>query len=186
MLLSGIVITIAFILTALTLSQVASLERQAAADKPSGIAEEWRFLHERLASNLETAITPDVRRDTFQDTTWPAIVATFRAIEAERGYDAVVRLAGPAVGAHNEYADLTREKASSPPDREYAGNWSVEGEYRYVKDYDLVNDGLIEENPCPDATVAGSCIVGVYVFLSLSDGRDRMEEYILFPVNVGG
>ena len=178
MLVSGIVITLAFIMTALTLSQLSTLERQAASEKPSPIAAEWRFLHDRLSTNLNTAITVDLKNSTFEDTTFPAIAATFRTIEAEKGYDVVIRLAGGGSYNHTE-ANTLVSGASYDAYTDDTG-------YRFTAAYDGTNDGILWLQPCRDSTgPAAGCISGVYVFVHMSDESSAMEESILFDVNRG-
>lgn len=178
MLLAGIIVTSAFILTALTLSQVSSLERQAASDKPSPLAAEWRFLHDRLGTNLATAISPDLPNATFESTTFPSIIATFRNIEAEKGYDTVIRLAKGTDFATSE-ADLLDGTGTAY----YAT--SDDGAVSFTHAYDLGDDGLLWQAACPDPDAAAGCIVGVYVYVRISDGASAMEETMLFAVNQG-
>ena len=176
MLLAGIVVTIAFILTSLTLSQVSSLERQSAAEQRDTIAEEWRFLHARLASNLEVAVTTDTTNDTFLSVSLPTIVATFRGLEAEKGYDAVIRLAGDGTMVNKTERSLVASGS-------YAA-WDAQGLHHFNDPWDQVADGILWEQPCPDdeAPPAG-CIAGILLFVHLTDGATTMEEVILFHVN---
>ncbi len=175
MLVAGIVVTIAFLMTALTLSQVASLEREAAADKPLPIADEWRFLHDRLSANLQTAVTDDMSKDTFKNVTFPAIAATFRDVEAEKGYDAVFRLAGSGVASKSESDLLTAGTYD-------ALGWTANGHVMGATD--TVNDGIIMTmtGTCPTGAAA-NCIQGVYVYMHLSDGVASMDEVMLVAVD---
>lgn len=179
MLLAGVVLTISFILTALTLSQVASLEREAAADAPSPLVAEWRFLHERLASNLDTAIGPDTDNDTFRDTL-STIAATFRSVEAEKGYDLVIRAAGgDAFVANGNEASLVSGSSYS------ATTYDEEVTFTHGVD-DVLTDGTLWQKPCPDTSApANGCIVGAYLFVRISDGETSLEESILFATNQG-
>lgn len=175
MLLAGIVVTIAFLLTSLTLSQVSSLERQAAAEKPHSLATEWRFLHERLAANLESAITPDLSVASFNNTTFPIIASTFRNIEAEKGYDTVLRLAGKADQYNMSEALLARTGSYDA--------WSVDGAHRVAGPSDGNHDGIVWYATCPDTSYVGGCIAGVVVYVHLSDTTSTMTEVMLFAVN---
>lgn len=176
MLVSGIVVTIAFLLTSLTLSQLSGLEREAAAEKPAPVAAEWRFLHQRVSANVQVATTPDLSLNAFNATTFPAVAATFRAIEAEKGYDAVIRLAGAHAGLPRSELDLVSAG-------KYA-NWTYDGKVHYAHDYDGVNDGMLWKSPCPDPMAAGpSCIVGVYLYIQLADPTSRMGEFVLVATN---
>lgn len=181
MLLAGIVITIAFLLTSMTLSQVASLERQAAAEKPAPIAGEWRFLHERVATNLVAAVPADLRLDPFKTVTFPTISATFRNIEAEKGYDAVLRLADSSTKFNKSELDLTYVDGGGV--RRYDA-WSADGAYRFTGVYDGESDGVIHYSTCPDTEHVGSCIAGVLVFMHITDGAATLSEVVLFAVNV--
>lgn len=180
MLLAGVVLTISFILTALTLSQVSSLEREAAAEAPSPLVAEWRFLHERLATNLDTAIGPDTDNATFQTSILPTIAATFRSVEAEKGYDLVLRAAGgDAFVANGNEEALVSGSAYS------ATTYDESVEFTHGVDNDLT-DGTLWQKPCPDSEApAAGCIVGVYVFVRISDGETTLEESILFATNQG-
>lgn len=176
MLLSGVVITIAFVLTALTLAQVSSLERAAASDRSSPLGEEWRFLHERLGTNLRVAVTSDLSNTTFVATTFPTIVATFRNIEAEKGYDTVIRLAGNESAVNKTERDLVSAALYNAH--------AVDGSVKFDWAWDYVGDGILWRKPCPDITApAAGCIGGVLVYVYLSDGASSIEEVILFPVN---
>ena len=176
MLVAGIVVTIAFLMTALTLSQVASLEREAAAEKPLPISDEWRFLHDRLSANLQTAVTDDMSKDTFKNVTFPAIAATFRDVEAEKGYDAVFRLAGSGVTSKSE-SDLVTAGTYN------AKAWTTAG-VQIPGATDGVNDGILMTmtGSCPNGA-AVNCIQGVYVFMHLSDGVASMDEVMLVAVD---
>jgi hypothetical protein len=176
MLLSGIVITIAFVLTALTLSQVSSLERASAADATTPVIAEWRFVHDRLASNLRTAVAPDTKNATFNNTIFPAIAATFRNIEAEKGFDTSMRLAFGAENAKNERSLVSAGSyAAYSDDGRTLFNWAQDPN---------LDDGLVWKNPCPDPSgPVGGCIAGVYVVVHLSDGLSSIDESILFAVN---
>lgn len=178
MLLAGIVITIAFLLTSLTLSQVSSLERQAAAEKTTPLAAEWRFLHERLQTNLESAVPPDLALSTFKSTTFPIIASTFRNIEAEKGYDATLRLAD-SLAAYN------MTETSLVSGGSYAA-WSADGEFHFTAAYDGTSDGVLWYSTCPDTTHVGGCIAGVLMFVEMTDATSTMSEVILFPVNSSG
>lgn len=179
MLVAGIVITIAFILTALTLSQLSSLERISAAEKPAPIGDEWRFLHDRLATNLQTAISSDMTNATLTTTTFPAIAATFRNIEAEKGYDVVIRLAGATTGTYNH------TEASLVTNGNYHAG-SDDGTYTMTNAYDGVDDGILWQKPCRDPSAPSTgCIGGVYVYVHMTDATSTMEESIFYAVNSG-
>lgn len=177
MLLAGIVITLSFILTALTLAQVGTLERAAAAHKPSTLDAQWRFLHERLASNLEVGVTDQMSNHTFSSDTFPAIVSTFRTIQAEKGYDTVIRIANGTQYPSQE---------SHLHDGVTYDAWSGDGAVHFDHAWDGVDNGVIWEAPCPAAGGPPTgCIVGVYVYVRLSDASGSVEETILYAVNQG-
>lgn len=181
MILAGVILTLGFIVTSLTLAQVSELERQAAAEKPSPLVAEWRFLHERLATNLEVAISEETANDTFTDTVFPRVVATFRNVEEEKGYDLVIRLAGSSFTTSE--ADLL-----TPADEVASSLYSPKavtpgGTVVTTTGYDMGNDGILWEKPCPADGGATGCIVGVYVFVRLANPDASMEETILFAVN---
>lgn len=173
MLLSGIVLTIAFVLTALTLSQVSSIERAAAADQTSPVVGEWRFVHERLATNLRTAVDPDTKIDGFNNTTMPAISAAFRTIEAGKGFDTSLRI---AFGAERQLLNLAGTHYSVVSD---------DGRIAFTSAVDAnLDDGVIWQTPCPDPTgPIGGCLGGVIVDVYLSDGVSSVTERMVFGVN---
>lgn len=184
MMLAGIVLTISFILTALTLAQVTALEREAAAQGPSTIVGEWRFLHERLQTNLKVGVSTETTIDSFKSTVMPTITATFRNLAAEKGYDLVLRLAsdGNYIVTGNEQALL----GGTPPGPNYvpaiAKTYDETVSYSHASDGTM--DGILWQTPCPDPTgPPGGCIGGVYVFVRLSDGVTSLEESILFHAN---
>lgn len=196
MLLAGIIITIAFIMTALTLEQVGSLERQAAAEPALTLAAEWRFIHGRLASNLDVSITETTSPAVFPGATFSAIAETFRAAEAEKGFDVTMRLAGAGSQVNKTEIDIvTKDPASTGPlvygirnlDNSLQHVWSVDGRYDFTgRPYDANtpnNDGLLMVSPCPNGLVAGACIAGVLVSVHLSDGASSLEEVMLFAVD---
>lgn len=173
MLLSGIVLTIAFVLTALTLSQVSSIERSAAADQVSPVIAEWRFVHDRLATNLHTAIAPDTKNDTLNLTVFPAIAATFRNIEAEKGFDTALRLVW---GGERAILNAPKTHYSAVSD---------DGKVAFSSPVDAnLDDGWIWMVPCPDPAgpIAG-CLGGVIVSVYLTDGISSVNETMLFGVN---
>ena len=179
--LAGIVLTISFILTALTLSQVASLEKQAAQEQPSPIIGEWRFLHDRLASNVRTAVTPETTNQSFNDTVMPTLAATFRALAAEKGYDLVMRKAGGGnFSANGNEASLLPGAGLTYVGNAYDNSFDFAG---VPKDPDTT-DGVIWQIPCPDSSgPASGCIGGVYLFMRLADASTTVEESVLFAVN---
>lgn len=179
LLLAGIVLTIAFILTALTLTQVAALEKEAAQQVGSPIISEWRFLHDRLASNVRTAVTGETTNQSFNDTVLPTLSATFRALAAEKGYDFALRKASDGNFTWNG------NEASLVSGASYNA-WSDDGatHFTQVKD-DQITDGILWQKPCPvDGPTAG-CIGGIYIFVRLADGTTSLEESVLFAVNQG-
>lgn len=184
MMLAGIVLTISFILTALTLSQVSALEREAAAETRSPVTTEWRFLHERLGSNLKTAIGPETTIESFKTTILPTVQATFRSVESEKGYDLTIRQAGGALyAAPGNEAQLC---GPAPAVCVVGGNynaWTWDGRVRFthVVSGD-VEDGILWQSPCPDTSVA-ACIGGVYVHIRMTDGVATMDESVLFATN---
>jgi len=187
MMLAGIVLTISFILTALTLSQVASLEREAAAQAPLPVINEWRFLHERLASNLNTAVGPETTIDSFQTIVLPTVQATFRSVESEKGYDLIIRLADDETYAvaGNE-ADLIDVVTG----RYDAWSWSGKTHFTHLATDEIDedpdhNDGILwQDDTCPEpAAPAAGCIGGVYLHVRLTDGTVTLSESILFATN---
>lgn len=187
MLVAGIVITLAFLLTALTLSQVGGIERQAASDKPTSLAAEWRFLHDRLQTNLATAVAPDTSNDTFINTTWPAVAATFRNIEAEKGYDLVLRLAGNntgGVGLFNLTENMTGNSTGAGFQNYNATSFDGTVYFGFASDH--VDDGVIWSPTCLDTSSGGGwCMQGVLVSMHLADASSSIDEVVLFAVNKG-
>ena len=176
MLLSGILITTAFIVTALTLAQVSSLERQAAAETPAIMSSEWRFMHERVPANVNSSMGAETGNATFFNVTFPAIAETFRSVEAGKGYDIAIRLAGstlpPAIIVESDLLDTSGFN--------YAA-YSIDGKVHYSQPYDGVSDGLIW-GACHDGRTGG-CAIGVLVHVHLTDGASTVEETILVPTN---
>lgn len=176
MLLSGIIVTISFILTSLTLAQVSSLERAATTEHPVNFAEEWRFIHDRLGANLEVAVSPETTNATLLTTTFPTITATFRNIEAEKGFDTVIRLAGSTSYVNKTEVDIRNGAGTS-----YSA-WDANGDEQFTHGYDGTNDGIIWNTACTGGTPTG-CIAGLLVYVRISDGINTMEEVLLVSVN---
>ncbi len=175
LILAGVVLTLAFIVTSLTLAEVSSLERQAANERTTPIIGEWRFLHERIATNLEVAIAPETTNETFEENLFPRIAATFRNVQEEKGYDTVLRLAGSSF-AESEF-DLTNGT-------HYVNAYTTSGLLVTSDPWDGLDSGILWKTPCPDPSgPAAGCIVGVYLFVRLADPTSSMEETILFAVN---
>ncbi|HVM45093.1 MAG TPA: hypothetical protein VM582_04080, partial [Candidatus Thermoplasmatota archaeon] len=175
-----------FILTALTLSQVAQLEREASGQRDSPIVAEWRFLHERLDSNLKTAVAPETSRDAFATIILPTVQATFRSVEAEKGYDLTLRLAGPA-----HFAQWGREANLHDGTQYNAWSWDGKVPFSHPTSEDpVLDDGIIwrtsPPSSCPGAPTSGpnaGCMVGVYLNVRLTDGVNTLQESILFATN---
>lgn len=179
MMLAGIVLTISFIVTALTLSQVSAMQREAAARTSTPILGEWRFLHDRLGPNIDTAVGAETSIAAFEDTILPTIQATFRSVLAEKGYDLVLRAAGDATTAPTGMEAQLLNVAQT----HYAA-WSWDGTVHYTQAKDAdTTDGILWLD-CPiSGGIGGKCIAGVYVYVHLTDGTASVEESILFAVN---
>lgn len=182
MLLAGIVVTIAFVTTALTLSQVAALERQAVSDATTSLASEWRFIRARLGASVNASITGDMKNETFLTTTLPSLVATYRGVEAEKGFDVVIRPAG-VLTSYNK----TEQSLLSPPVTgatydayAYDGtriNWAADPN---------TADGLLWRAPCLDSSgPATGCISAVVLSLQMSDGVSSLGEVLVIATNTG-
>lgn len=184
MMLAGIVLTISFIMTALTLSQVSQLEREAAAQISSPIIGEWRFLHERLGANLRTAVGPDTTRAAFEDSVLPTVQATFRSVMSEKGYDLTIRLAGDPM-----FAPWGNEAQLLNPAGTHYDEWTWDGRTHFVhpvaEDPVGTTDGILwQDASCPDASApAAGCIGGAYLYVRLTDGVSTIEESMLFDTN---
>lgn len=176
MLLAGIVVTIAFVTTALTLSQVSTLERQAATEAASSLASEWRFIRDRLAANLNTSITVELKNDTFNETTLPAIATTFRVAEAEKGFDVVIRRATTtALYGKSEATFVSGPNYNAKP---LAGQTLT-----HTIDADQT-DGILWKTSCDDGTApAIGCIQAVVIFVQISDGVSTLKEILVVRVN---
>lgn len=178
MLLAGIVVTIAFVTTALTLSQVSSLERQAVTEATTSLAAEWRFIRDRISSSVESSVVADTGNQTFLTDTLPSIVATYRSVEAEKGFDIVVRVAD-SLTLYNKTEESLVSGASY-------NAWSFDGyPIDWVKDPD-VRDGLLWQAPCdnPDAPVTG-CLSGVVLSIQITNGESSLHEVVVVATNRG-
>lgn len=181
MILAGIILTLGFIVTSLTLAQVSTLEREAAADRASPLIQEWRFLHERLATNLNVSISEETSNDTFENVTLGRISATFRNVQAEKGYDTVIRLANGTFA--NGAWGVSERSLVSNTTLHYEKAYTLAGNLVTADPWDGKDTGMLWQNPCPVPGPPTGCIVGVYLYVRLSDGDAAVEEIILFPVN---
>lgn len=180
MLLAGIVVTIAFVTTALTLSQVATLERQAVTEATSSLAAEWRFIRDRLAASVNASIAPDMRNDTFLQVTLPAIVATYRGVEAEKGYDVVIRPATSITLYNKTEASLLNGAGTSYDAYTFDGK-----RIAWDKDPDT-GDGLLWRAPCQDpGGAATGCISAVVLSLHMSNDESTLHEVLVVATNTG-
>lgn len=181
MMLAGIVLTISFILTALTLSQVSSLQQQATAEGTSPIVAEWRFLSGRIASNLHTAIGPETTNESFNESILPTIAATFRSVESEKGYDLVIRKAG----GDNYTWNGNEASLISTSDPTKYNSYSYDGAVHFQQTVlGSTTDGILWEAPCPDVLGPSTgCISGLHLFVRLSDGVTSLEESVVYAVN---
>lgn len=182
MLLAGIVVTIAFVTTALTLSQVSTLERQAVTEATSSFAAEWRFIRDRLAASINASVTPDMRNQTFLSTTLPSIVATYRGVEAEKGFDVVIRPATTLSVYNKSEASLL-----SPPltGASYDAYTHDGQRVAWARDADT-SDGLLWRVPCADdAAPASGCISAVVLSIQMTDGTSTVAEVLLVATNTG-
>lgn len=180
MLLAGIILTIAFVTTALTLSQVTALEREAASDPSPEIAGEWRFIRDRLATNLEISVTPEMTASTLTATTIPGVASTFRTVAAEKGYDFVLRLASDPAYYPKSERDLLDPPGSGP---NYNALPVKGARLTHVRDASQT-DGILwsAAGQCADTSVS-TCIQAVLVYVKMSDGTSSMEETLLYRVN---
>lgn len=182
MLLAGIVVTIAFVTTALTLSQVATLERQAVTGATSSLAAEWRFIRDRLAASVNASVTPDMKNETFLQATLPAIVATYRGVEAEKGYDVVIRPA-TSLALYNK----TEASLLSPP---VTGSvydaYTFDGARVSWAADPNTGDALLWRAPCADPNgPATGCISAIVLSVQMSDGVSTVHEVLVVATNVG-
>jgi len=92
--------------------------------------------------------------------------------------DAVLRLAGPGIGAKSELDFVSGGKYT-------ASAVTFDGKTPFTDvDYDGANDGVIMTTNCP-ANPGYSCVLGVYYFMHLSNGQDSMDELVLVATNLG-
>lgn len=179
LLLAGIVITIAFVSTALTLSEVASLERQASTESSTSLAAEWRFIRDRLDANLNTSIAVDTEASTYTSVILPSIASAFRTVESEKGFDLVIRPATTTA----LYGASEASMLNPPNTGVIYGATPYKGSaFTFAKDSDQT-DGIIWHSPCDDPSIVGACIQGVVVYVKLSDGTAALNEVILYRVN---
>ncbi|HWG91158.1 MAG TPA: fibronectin type III domain-containing protein, partial [Candidatus Thermoplasmatota archaeon] len=167
---AGITLMLAFIVTSVTLSEVNSLESRSLQDRDNSFLNEYRFLHEKLASSLSTTVASDVDLTQFRSE-FATIEETLRILEAAKGYDVVLRIGDTtslSPGFKNELAFVN-------PTTGFYEDWSFDGANNLDHiPYDGTNDGVIRQ---------GSVIVGVVVNLRLSDGVRSVTESVLFPTN---
>lgn len=182
MLLAGIVVTIAFVTTALTLSQVSALERQAVTDATSSFAAEWRFIRDRLAASVNASVTPDMKNQTFLALTLPSIVATYRGVEAEKGFDVVIRPATTLAHYNKTELSLLDPPLTGAAYKAYTHDGQL---VNWDKDPDT-SDGILWRAPCADATApATGCISAVLLSIQMTDGVSQVSEVLLVATNTG-
>lgn len=97
LLLAGIILVLAFVTTALTLGQVAEIEKQATNDQQSPILAEYRFIREKAGSTMRDAVTGSTDNATFI-ATFESMAETFKRMAQEKGYDLLVYRAEAGIG----------------------------------------------------------------------------------------
>jgi len=180
LLLAGFVLVLAFVVTALTLSQVADLEKRATEDAGGALVSEYRFMHDRVGGTLQGAVGLSTDNDTLRDI-FASVVATFKNIEHEKGYDVSIVLAGDDAGVSRDedfFVDLATGRFKAGTE-----SWDGATDYSNVR-YDLVNDGILWTKAGRCSTVANGCVSGVVVRIFLSDGVSTMDESVVYAVNV--
>lgn len=181
LLLAGIVLVMAFVVTAFTLGQVADVEKEASKEQDQSFLTEYRFVHSKLPS-IVSGNTGRTTDNVSFNTTFATTIQSFRNGLASKGYDASIFVAGNASAA--EKAECTW---MSNPLTACAGS---SGAWRSVVPsggtqpfdarlpYDGKSDGLVWM--CGQANGA---LVGVVVQVYLSDGRHSVAETLVVALN---
>lgn len=168
LLLSGIILALAFLITALTLNQVANMESQVSREQRAIIIDEFSFLREEINTTLSDLVTSSTSNSTFNDT-FDRMVFSIKSVERGHGYDLVV-----VKGAPGYATPATEEDNFTAEGKKYKGV-SFDGHRNFTGEvYDGVNDGILWYD---------GEIKGVVVYIYISDEVASMEEVLLFPVN---
>lgn len=205
MIVSGILLVLAFAVTALTLSQIADLEKRVASESSTPIISEYRFLREKLGSTLADSVTRQTTTTEF-GTIFSSAQSELKALAHQGGYDLLIYLADGerALGKQEwSYTDLGHPSRYSgvPPagyvspnavgigaDPEYAlraydNSFNWEQAYGGDEvDYDGTEDGMLRTSACQSEPTE-SCIQGAIVWFYLADQTIAIEEFIVYGLN---
>ncbi|MHB8603872.1 MAG: hypothetical protein ACYDCK_01350 [Thermoplasmatota archaeon] len=213
MMLAGIILILAFIVTALTLSQISDLEKQASQEQSSPLLNEYRAVRDKIGSTLADATGTGTDNGTFKST-FKSIVAGLKGVEQAKGYDVVAFLAGSPANAGIR---LNRTEWSftdlGKPDN-YTGGAPTPGSPAPESGANIVSakytfhssDNLVTFNEPPGGGTStltpydrgndgivwrkagclkggGTCIQAAIVYLYLADSTTSVEETIAYSVN---
>lgn len=211
MIVSGILLVLAFAVTALTLSQISDLEKRVASEASTPILSEYRFLREKLGSTLKDSVTRQTTPTEFKSI-FASAQSELKALAHQAGYDLLLYRAEPSRGLDKtewSFTDLGRPdrytgvppagyddpETDSPANvaaadyflRAYDNSFNWEQAYGGSEvSYDQTNDGILWVNagaPGCKSNTAANCIQGVVAWLYLADPTVAIEEYIVYGVN---
>lgn len=188
MMLSGVILVIAFVITALTLAEIRNIEQGVVQSQQNRIWEEYRQLRDRIASALFEA-TENLTVNASFLSSFNATMKNFANIELTKGHDFYAELAanGSRLAPKTEYANFTclfvhgeNRCASNGMWRNYTG-WSYNGTTNLSAKnwpFDGRSDGIVFGNASGE-----SAIRGAIVYLYLADYQSRFEETLVIALN---
>ncbi|HVL87511.1 MAG TPA: hypothetical protein VM681_05850 [Candidatus Thermoplasmatota archaeon] len=185
MMLSGVLLVVAFVLTALTLAEIRHLEQETTKATEPGLSHEFRFLRDKVATTLRD-VTGEHTTDLSFLVAFNSTAITVREIANGKGYQLHLELAGneSVLAPKREYDHYTCRAANVDGGRCTAstiGNYTAtayNGAAVYdARPYDGASDGIVHDSPTPT-------IRAVIVFFHMSDPANSFEEMLVIPLNL--
>ncbi|HLE97276.1 MAG TPA: hypothetical protein VI997_07890 [Candidatus Thermoplasmatota archaeon] len=181
MLLSGFILGLALVITGITLSEVAELEKEAVREQDSSFTSEYRSVREKLGNALDDTVTTTTDTTSFTDN-YENIVSSFDELENARGFQFVSVLAGGEVPSLCAEANMLAARSECYTWTVLDAGCAVTGR-SYIDTGDVVLDGECYDGGDDGIVLVGTVVKGAFVFLHLDDPTTQIEEVQLYPLN---
>ena len=168
LILAGIILTLAFLLTAITISEIEAEKANVVRDTQDSLRDEFSYLRREFGSTLNASLpagaTDATFRATFNDTK-----ATYATLESSRGFEFHASLAGnDTIAPKTEWANFTRASNTLYRATSHEGAKSFDSFA-----YDGASDGIIHGD---------GGIQGAIVYLLLADASASYGEVLVYDV----
>jgi hypothetical protein len=176
LLLAGFILVLAFVVTALTLTEVADLEKRVAESPGVQLTSEFRFVREKVGTTLAGALGVASDNTTF-DNTFLSMQSTFKNVEHEKGLDVAITLAGANANAPSPESSFVAAGAYDE-----LRSWDNAIEYDGAR-YDGTDDGILWTKKGRCSTTATGCVSGAVIHIFLTDGVTTIRETVVYAIN---